>query len=139
MFGSSPRTTRWPVRHPDDRTILALAVPAVGALAADPLYSLVDTAFVGHLGTPQLGALAVGTAAFTLDGILIGGSDVGFLAVSMVASSALFVGLAIAAFAFEWGTAGLAAAATVWLVARTATTGARLVRQRWVGRPVGPV
>jgi putative MATE family efflux protein len=37
----------------------------LGALAADPLYSLIDTAFVGHLGVPQLGALAVGSAAFT--------------------------------------------------------------------------
>jgi putative MATE family efflux protein len=52
-------------RHRDDRAILALAVPALGALAADPLYSLADTAFVGNLGTPQLGALAIGTAAFT--------------------------------------------------------------------------
>jgi putative MATE family efflux protein len=34
-------------------------------LAADPLYSLIDTAFVGHLGIAQLGALAIGTAAFT--------------------------------------------------------------------------
>ena len=40
-------------------------MPALGALAADPLYSLIDTAFVGHLGVAQLGALAVGTAAFT--------------------------------------------------------------------------
>jgi putative MATE family efflux protein len=54
-----------PGRHPDDRAILALAIPALGALAADPLYSLADTAFVGRLGTPQLGAVAVGTAAFT--------------------------------------------------------------------------
>jgi putative MATE family efflux protein len=44
--------------------IAALAVPALGALAADPLYSLVDTAFVGQLGVRQLGALAIGTAAF---------------------------------------------------------------------------
>lgn len=29
------------------------------------MYSLIDTAFVGHLGIAQLGALAVGTAAFT--------------------------------------------------------------------------
>jgi hypothetical protein len=57
----------------------------------------------------------------------------------MVASSALFVGLAIAALAFEWGTAGLAAAATAWMVARTTTTGARLVRRRWVGRPADPI
>lgn len=54
-----------PGRHPDDRTIAALGVPALGALAADPLYSLVDTAFVGRLGVPHLGGLAVGVAAFT--------------------------------------------------------------------------
>lgn len=54
-----------PGRHPDDRAIAALGIPALGALAADPLYSLVDTAFVGNLGVPQLGGLAVGVAAFT--------------------------------------------------------------------------
>ena len=53
------------LRHRDDRAILALAVPALGALAADPLYSIVDTALVGHLGAPELGGVAVGTAAFT--------------------------------------------------------------------------
>jgi putative MATE family efflux protein len=54
-----------PGRHRDDRAIVALAVPALGALAADPLYSLADTAFVGNLGTAELGAVAIGTAAFT--------------------------------------------------------------------------
>ena len=52
-------------RHRDDKRILALAVPALAALAADPLYSIVDTALVGHLGAPELGGVAVGTAAFT--------------------------------------------------------------------------
>lgn len=52
-------------RHPDDRAIAALAVPALGALTADPLYSLIDTALVGHLGAAQLGGVAVGAAAFT--------------------------------------------------------------------------
>ncbi len=42
-----------------DREILTLALPALGALAAEPLYLLVDTAIVGHLGTPQLAALAL--------------------------------------------------------------------------------
>ncbi|MCW3002801.1 MAG: family efflux transporter [Conexibacter sp.] len=42
-----------------DREILRLAVPALGALAAEPLYLLADTAIVGHLGTPQLAALAL--------------------------------------------------------------------------------
>ncbi|HKN37905.1 MAG TPA: MATE family efflux transporter [Acidimicrobiia bacterium] len=59
-----------PGRHPSDREILRLAVPALGALAAEPLYILTDTAVVGHLGTPQLGGLAVAgtllTTAFSL-------------------------------------------------------------------------
>jgi putative MATE family efflux protein len=46
-------------RSPYDREIGRLAVPALGALAAGPLYVLVDTAIVGHLGTPELAALAL--------------------------------------------------------------------------------
>ena len=42
-----------------DREIIAIAVPALGALAAEPLYLLADTAIVGHLGTTQLAALAL--------------------------------------------------------------------------------
>ena len=40
--------------------MLRLAVPALVVLAAEPLYLLVDTAVVGHLGTVSLGGLAVG-------------------------------------------------------------------------------
>jgi putative MATE family efflux protein len=53
-----------------DREIARLAVPALGALAAEPLYLLADTAIVGHLGTRPLAGLAVAgsvlTAAFTV-------------------------------------------------------------------------
>lgn len=42
------------------RRILALAVPALGVLAAEPLYVLVDTAVVGHLGAVPLAGLALG-------------------------------------------------------------------------------
>jgi putative MATE family efflux protein len=52
---------------PYDREILTLALPALGALAAEPLYLLADTAIVGHLGTPQLAALAL--AATLLDAL----------------------------------------------------------------------
>ena len=48
-----------------DREIVSLALPALGALAAEPLYLLVDTAMVGHLGRPQLAALGI---AFTILG-----------------------------------------------------------------------
>ncbi len=49
-----------------DREILALAVPALGALAADPLVSIVDTIFVGRLGVTPLAALGVNTSVFSL-------------------------------------------------------------------------
>jgi putative MATE family efflux protein len=42
-----------------DRRILALAVPALGSLAVEPLYVLADTAIVGRLGTAPLGGLAI--------------------------------------------------------------------------------
>ena len=65
-------------RSPHDREILALAVPALGALAAEPLYVLVDTAIVGHLGTPQLAALAIAatllSTAFTVFNFLTYGT-----------------------------------------------------------------
>src|SRR5437868_10862664 len=57
-------------RTEHDREILRLAVPALGALAAEPLYILADTAIVGHLGTRPLSGLAVAgsvlTSAFTV-------------------------------------------------------------------------
>src|SRR5436190_18745113 len=53
------------LRSPHDRRIFALAVPALGALAAEPLYVLVDTAIVGHLGTTQLAALAIAASALS--------------------------------------------------------------------------
>jgi putative MATE family efflux protein len=46
-------------RDPRDGEILRLALPAFGALAAEPLYVLADTAIVGHLGTRPLAGLAV--------------------------------------------------------------------------------
>ena len=45
---------------------MRLAIPALGALAADPLVSLVDTAFVGRLGSTELGALGVNAAVFAV-------------------------------------------------------------------------
>lgn len=46
-------------RHPADREILRLALPALGALIAEPLFLLADTAIIGHLGTPQLAGLGI--------------------------------------------------------------------------------
>ena len=45
---------------PTARRIITLALPALVVLAAEPLYVLVDTAVVGHLGPVPLAAVAVG-------------------------------------------------------------------------------
>jgi putative MATE family efflux protein len=63
-------SARW--RSPYDREIARLAIPAFGALVAEPLYLLSDTAIVGHLGTPQLGGLAVASGVLlTLHSVFI--------------------------------------------------------------------
>ncbi len=66
------------LRSRHDREILGLALPALGALAAEPLYVLTDTAIVGHLGTPELAALAIAAAllsgAFTVFNFLTYGT-----------------------------------------------------------------
>jgi putative MATE family efflux protein len=66
------------LRSPHDREIVRLALPALGALAAEPLYVLADTAIVGHLGRPQIAALGLaGTVlagAFTVFNFLTYGT-----------------------------------------------------------------
>ena len=42
-----------------NRRIVKLAIPAMGSLAVEPVYVLVDTAVVGRLGTEQLAGLAI--------------------------------------------------------------------------------
>ncbi len=48
-----------------DREILRLAVPAFGALVAEPLFLLTDSAIVGRIGTVPLGGLGVASQALT--------------------------------------------------------------------------
>jgi putative MATE family efflux protein len=75
------------LRSPWDREIVRLAVPAFGALIAEPVYVLSDTAIVGHLGTPQLAGLAVAAA------ILVTGFSIFiFLAYGTTASVARLIG-----------------------------------------------
>ncbi len=49
-----------------DRRIAALALPALGSIAAEPAYSLADTAIVGHLGRVPLDSLAIAATALTM-------------------------------------------------------------------------
>ncbi|KAK7339966.1 hypothetical protein VNO77_20656 [Canavalia gladiata] len=46
--------------------IMLIALPAALALAADPIASLIDTAFVGHIGAVELAAVGVSASVFNL-------------------------------------------------------------------------
>ena len=70
-----------------DREIVRLALPAFGALIAQPLYVLADTAVVGHLGTPELAGLAIAnTVLATLYAVFI------FLAYGTTSAVARLIG-----------------------------------------------
>ncbi|TBO61551.1 MATE family efflux transporter [Streptomyces kasugaensis] len=63
-MSQAPATPRRTDRR-HDREIIALALPAFGALVAEPLFVMVDSAVVGHLGTPQLAGLGIAAALLT--------------------------------------------------------------------------
>ncbi|MEU8980726.1 MATE family efflux transporter [Streptomyces sp. NPDC048309] len=74
-------------RRRHDREIVALAVPAFGALVAEPLFVMADSAIVGHLGTAQLAGLGVASALLmTAVGVFV------FLAYATTAAVARRVG-----------------------------------------------
>ncbi|MDO4243644.1 MAG: MATE family efflux transporter [Actinomyces sp.] len=70
-----------------DRQILALALPALGALVAEPVFVLIDSAMVGHLGAASLAGLSLAsTVLTTLVGLFV------FLAYSTTATTARLFG-----------------------------------------------
>ena len=99
-------------RRRRDRDIFRLAIPAFGALVAEPLYVLVDTAVVGHLGTPQLAGLALaGQVVLSVYALFI------FLAYGTTAAVARLRGAGREDEAAHWGVQGLLMAAVVGTVA----------------------
>jgi putative MATE family efflux protein len=103
--------------------VFALAIPALGALAAEPLYVLVDTAIVGHLGTVQLAALAIAatvlSTAFTVFNFLTYGTTAQVARLhgagrdeeaAALGSQALWLGIGIGALLLALTVAGAPAA-----------------------------
>ncbi|MEO7373036.1 MAG: MATE family efflux transporter [Terrimesophilobacter sp.] len=94
-----------------DRDILSLALPALGALVAEPLFLLTDTALVGHLGAVPLAGLSIGSAILqTLIGLLI------FLAYATTPAVARRLGAGDAVGAIRAGVDGLWLALTIGIV-----------------------
>ncbi|MGN6425875.1 MAG: MATE family efflux transporter [Leifsonia sp.] len=59
-------------KRPLDREILRLAVPALGALVAEPVFLLADSALVGHLGVAPLAGLGIASAVLqTIVGLMV--------------------------------------------------------------------
>ena len=55
-----------------NRDILRLAVPALGSLVAEPLFLIVDSALVGHLGVTALAGLGIASAVLqTIVGLMV--------------------------------------------------------------------
>src|SRR5699024_2244609 len=98
-------------RHPHDREILRLAVPAFGALVAEPLFLLADSAIVGHLGTSQLAGLGIaGTVLQTAVYLCV------FLAYGTTAAVARQLGAGNIRAAVEQGIDGVWLAAMIGLM-----------------------
>jgi putative MATE family efflux protein len=89
-------------RNPQDAEILRLAVPAFGALVAEPLFLFADSVIVGRLGTTPLGGLGVASQALTtLVGISV------FLAYGTTAAVARQLGAGHREAAIRQGVDGL--------------------------------
>ena len=99
-----------PVRA-DAPAILALAVPALGALVAEPLFLLADSAIVGRLGTVPLAALGIagGLLAALVSAFI-------FLAYGTTAAVARRVGAGDRGGALQQGIDGLWLAAGIGVV-----------------------
>src|SRR6186713_823796 len=55
-----------------NRDIRRLAIPALGALVAEPLFLIVDSALVGHLGVTPLAGLGIASAVLqTIVGLMV--------------------------------------------------------------------
>jgi Na+-driven multidrug efflux pump len=80
----------------------------------------------------------VAAIAFALDGVLIGAGDARFLAGSMLASAlGVYVPVALAALAFDWGIVGVWCGVVGLMAARAVSLGWRLSSGRWAVVGVG--
>ncbi|MDP5226832.1 MULTISPECIES: MATE family efflux transporter [Arthrobacter] len=105
------------------REILRLAIPAFGALIAEPLFLLADSAILGHLGVSELAGAGLATTVLqTAVGLMV------FLAYSTTPAVARLVGAGDPARALAAGRDGLWLAGALGVV--LALAGA------WAARPL---
>ncbi|MBM9469088.1 MATE family efflux transporter [Nakamurella leprariae] len=111
-----------PAAPSTNRQVVALAVPTLGALLAEPVFLLVDAAVVGHLGTAQLAGVGIASVLLsTAVGLAV------FLAYGTTAQVARSLGAGRERDALQFGVAGM------WLAA---LVGAGLLLVGW---PLAPL
>lgn len=118
-----------------NRQILALAVPALGALIAEPVFVLIDSVMIGHLGTGQLAGLSLASTLLqTMVGIFV------FLAYATTASTARRIGAGDRAGAITAGVNGMWLALGIGVVVAVALSlnASRLVTAFGAGPEVAP-
>lgn len=104
------------------RSILRLAVPALGALIAEPLFLLADSAIVGHLGVDELAGVGLASTVLqTAVGLMV------FLAYSTTPAVARLLGAGRLPEALAAGRDGVGLAVVLGLLLSTAG---------WLGAPV---
>ena len=122
------RQTWWARLGPLDRRIAALALPALGALAVEPLYNLSDTAIVGHLGRVPLGGLAVATTVLNTLAYACG-----FLSMATAPRVAFLRGRGRGADGARVAAAAYQAAALIGVVLAVGVVLAAPLLARWLG------
>jgi putative MATE family efflux protein len=118
-------------RDPDrdlDRRIAALALPALGSIAAEPAYSLADTAIVGHLGRVPLDSLAIATTALTMTA---------WVAIFLTTATTSAVAGLAAARATDRAARSAGAAYLIAALGGTAVAVAMIVAAPWVAALLG--
>src|SRR5580693_5538901 len=98
-----------------DRRIAKLAIPALGSIAAEPLYNLADTAIVGHLGRSPLDALALAVSVLSV---------VAWLAIFLSTATTTEVARNTAQGAHRAAAQAVGAAYAVWLLGGRGAIGA---------------
>ncbi len=111
-----------------DRQVVALALPAFGALVAEPVFVLIDTAVVGTLGTTELAGLTLASTVLTsIVGLCV------FLAYATTAAVARHIGAGQQATALRHGLDGMWLAAALGVVLAAALE----VTAPWIATVLG--
>ncbi|MBS2965815.1 MATE family efflux transporter [Actinocrinis puniceicyclus] len=130
MARTATTTAEFPTGQVTAGEILRLAVPALGALIAEPLFLLADTAIISRLGTAPLAGLGTAAAALaTLVNVCV------FLAYGTTATVARRLGAGDTAGALNSGIAGVALAAGLGVTLALVGLGAAEPIVRWLGVP----